>query len=193
MSTEKQAPLLAIVSTDIRRDLVAPMRHFSRLTVRHFYRQAPYGDLSAADLDESLVRYRRPWELFRLLWQARPDIIQGVEPYALSQVPYQAAICLYAWLWRVPLVAGAHISRPLSEKYGRAVAALLRVILQPFLRSTRLFFFLNEGARRNLRWLGVPDRKLVRHMYGTWGIDPDEFTPVPDGREPDWGAGPVLL
>ncbi len=193
MIAEKQAPLLAIVSTDIRRDLVAPMRHFTRLRIRHFYRKAPYGDLSPADLDESLVPYRRPWDLFRLLWQARPDIVQGVEPYALAQLPYQAAICLYVWLRRIPLVAGAHISRPLPQKYGRALAALLWLVLQPFLRSVRLFFYLNEGARRNLLWLGVPETKLVRHMYGTWGIDPDEFTPVPDGREPDWGTGPLLL
>ena len=193
MIAEQRAPLLAIVSTDIRRDLVAPMRHFTRFRIRHFYRKAPYGDLSPADLDDTLVRYRGPWDLFRLLWQARPDIVQGVEPYALAQLPFQAAICLYVWLRRVPLVAGAHISRPLPPKYGKAVAALLWLVLQPFLRSVRLFFYLNEGARRNLRWLGVPEQKLVRHMYGTWGIDPDEFTPVPDGREPDWGPGPVLL
>ncbi|MDI7274751.1 MAG: glycosyltransferase family 4 protein [Anaerolineae bacterium] len=186
-------PVLAIVSTDIRRDLVAPVRHFTRLRIRHFYRQAPYGDLTAADLHKDLVRYHSPLELFRLLWRTRPDIVEGVEPYALSQFPYHAVMCLYAFLRRVPLAADAHISRPLPEKYGRAVAALLRLVLQPSLRRTSLFFYVNEGARRNLRWLGVPERKLIRHMYGTWGVDPDEFTPVRDGREPDWGSHPVLL
>jgi glycosyltransferase involved in cell wall biosynthesis len=30
-------------------------------------------------------------------------------------------------------------------------------------------------------------------MYGTWGIDPQEFTPAPDGREPGWPPGTLLF
>ena len=30
-------------------------------------------------------------------------------------------------------------------------------------------------------------------MYGTWGVDLDEFTPQRNGREPNFGPGPVLL
>jgi glycosyltransferase involved in cell wall biosynthesis len=34
---------------------------------------------------------------------------------------------------------------------------------------------------------------MQRLMYGTWGVDLEEFTPRPDGREPAWGSDPVLL
>ncbi len=186
-------PTLAVVSADIRRDLVAPMRHFTRLRIVHLYRQAPYGDLGPGDMDESLVAYHSPLDLFQYLRRARPDMVQGVEPCAISQLPYQAAVYAYARLWRKPLVAGAHISRPLREKYGPLPARLLRLVLWPYMRYTRLFFYLNEGSRRNLLWMGAPEARLVRHMYGTWGVDTGEFTPARDGREPDWGPGPVLL
>jgi glycosyltransferase involved in cell wall biosynthesis len=189
----RDRPVFAMVSTDIRRDLVVPLRHLTRLRVVHFYRKAPYGDLTSDDMDENLILYRTPLDLFRHLRQQRPDIIQGVEPFSIRQLPYQALIYLYARLRRIPLIAGAHISRPLREKYGYLPALLLKLILRPSLRFTRVFFYLNEGGRRNLLWMGVPEAKLVRHMYGTWGVDMDEFTPVRDGREPDWGEGPTLL
>lgn len=185
--------LFAIVSTDIRRDLVAPMRAFTRFRVLHFYRRASYGDLAPDELDASLVPYTSPFDLFRLLWKARPDLLQGVEPFSIAQLPYQAAIFLCALLRRRPLVGGVHISRPLVEKYGRLATWLLKLVLQPYLRYTTLFFYMNEGGRRNLRRMGVPETKLARLMYGTWGVDPTEFTPARDGREPDWEAPPVLL
>jgi glycosyltransferase involved in cell wall biosynthesis len=186
-------PRLAIVSIDIRRDLVAPMRHFDRLDFVHCYRSAPYGDLTPDDIDENLISYGSPLDLFRCLRQARPNVVQGVEPFSIRLLPYQAVIYLYAHVWRIPLIGAVHISRPLTEKYGYVAALLLRLILKPYLRFTRLFFYLNEGGRRNLLWMGVPEAKLVRHMYGTWGVNPDEFSPVPDGREPNWGDSPVLL
>jgi glycosyltransferase involved in cell wall biosynthesis len=193
MSMTRTRPTLAMVSTDIRRDLVAPLRDFARLRLVHFYRRAPYHDLAADEMDDSLSRYGSPLDLLRQLGRAEPDIIQGVEPFSIRQLPYHVAIYAYARSRRIPLLAGVHISRPLHEKYGRIPALLLRSILKPYLQFTRLFFYLNEGGRRNLLWMGVPEAKLVRHMYGTWGVDIDEFTTVRDGREPDWASGPVLL
>jgi glycosyltransferase involved in cell wall biosynthesis len=192
-SSSERRPVFAMVSTDIRRDLVVPLRHFTRLRVVHLYRDAPYGDLTPEDMDESLTSYETPLDLFRHLRQQRPDIVQGVEPFSIRQLPDQMLIYLYARQRRIPLVAGAHISRPLREKYGNLPALLLKVMLRPYVRFTRLFFYLNEGGRRNLLWMGVPEAKLVRHMYGTWGVETDEYTPVRDGREPDWGEGPSLL
>ncbi|MDQ4076559.1 MAG: glycosyltransferase family 4 protein [Chloroflexota bacterium] len=126
------------------------------------------------------------------MWRAKPDIVQGVEPFAVSQLPYQFVIFLYAVIRQVPLIGGVHISRPLAEKYGRLPALLLKYLLQPYLRYTRFFFYMNEGGRRNLREMGVPERKMVRHMYGTWGVDLNEFATNRDGREPEW-QGPTLL
>lgn len=187
-------PTFAMISTDIRRDLLAPMRAFSRLRLVHFYRQAPYNDLTAEDLaDKTLVRYVSPQDLLNKLAALRPDIIQNVELFSARQLPYVWSIYRYARQRGVPLIAGVHISVPLQHKYGLAPALLLKAALYPVMRDTRLFFYLNEGGRRNLRWMGASQARLVRHMYGTWGIDPDEFTPLRSGQEPNWGSDPVLL
>jgi glycosyltransferase involved in cell wall biosynthesis len=186
-------PRLAIVSTDIRRDLILPLRNFTRLSLTHFYRQAVYGDLTPEDLDASLVQYASPAELRRLLEKNRPDILQNVEIFSLRQFPYVQTITHHALRHGIPLYAGVHISLPLTVKYSLPLALALKLLLQPTLRATQLFFYLNEGGRRNLCWLGVPESKMTRLMYATWGIDPEEFTPVRDGCEPAWDSPTILF
>lgn len=186
-------PTFAVVSTDIRRDLVAPMRHFARLRVVHFYRRAPYGDLAADEWHEGLIAYKGPVDLFRRLWRARADVIQGVEPFAVRLLPYLYAGFAVAVGRRIPLVIATLENRPLAEKHGPFIAWLLRLFLRPVFRHARLIIYLNEGARRNVLAVGPYEAKLQRLPYGAWGVDLAEFTPQRDGREPDFGPGPVLL
>lgn len=186
-------PLFAMVSTDIRRDLIAPLRCFRHLRVVHFYRRASYGDLAPEEMDESLVHYRHLWELLLKLWKAHPDIVQGVEPFSLRLLPYLYVVCWVSLLKRIPLLLVTLENRPLSEKYGPIFARLLRIALRPVFSYARLIIYLNEGARRNVLSVGPYEDKARRLMYGTWGVNPDEFSPQRDGREPDFGSGPVLL
>jgi glycosyltransferase involved in cell wall biosynthesis len=186
-------PTLAMVSTDIRRDLVAPLRHLTRLRLLHFYRRAPYGDLAPEDMDETLVAYSNPLDLFRRLWQARPDLVQGVEPFAIRLLPYLYAVFTVSLLRHIPLVLVALENRPLPEKHGPLISRLLRVVLGPVFRRARLIIYLNEGARRNVLSIGRHEAKLRRLAYGAWGVDLAEFSPQRDGREPAFGPGPVLL
>src|SRR5437870_1386445 len=81
-------PRLAIVSTVIRRDLLAPLRYFTEFEIIHFYRAAEYGDLTAQDISPNLIPYGSSRELERLLFDLRPDVIQGVEPFSLALQPY---------------------------------------------------------------------------------------------------------
>jgi len=186
-------PRLAVVSTDLRRDLARPMRHFTRFEVVHLYRRAPYGDLLPEELGEHDFRYRSPADLLAKLRAAGPDVVQGVEPLSVALSPYQAVVDAYARVRRIPVVASAHASRPLRHRYGRAGGRLAGVLLRPLLHRPRIFFCVNEGAARELRSAGVPGERIVRHLYGTWGVEVDEFSPVPDGREPAWSRPTVLF
>jgi len=173
--------------------LVAPLRHFTRLRIVHFYRRASYGDLAPDDLNESLVVYGSSLDLFRRLQRLRPDIVQGVEPFLIRLLPHLYAVFAVAVLQRTPLVIVTLENRPLSEKHGSAFSHLLRAVLRPIFSYAQLIICLNEGARRNVLSVGPYEGKLKRLMYGTWGVDLDEFTSQRDGREPDFGPGPILL
>ncbi len=189
----KTPPLLAMVSTDIRRDLVAPLRGLRRLRLVHYYRRASYGDLAPEDLDGSLVAYANPLDLFQRLRQLRPAILQGVEPFAIRLLPCLYAVWAAASLQGSPLVVVTFENRPLAEKHGRLFSHLLRALLRPILGRAWLIITLNDGARRNVLSVGPYGSKIERLMYGTWGVDLDEFTPRRDGAEPDLGPGPALL
>lgn len=193
MLLDRSLPTLAMVSTDIRRDLVEPLRHFTRLRVVHFYRQASYGDLHTEELDESQIAYDNPVDLFRRLWQARPDIIQGVEPFSIRLLPYLYVAFGVALLRRRPLVVVSLENRPLAEKHGHLLSSILRLVLRPVMGYARAIVVLNEGVRRNVLSVGRYGGKLRRLMYGTWGVNLDEFTPRCEGRQQDFGAGPRVL
>jgi len=194
MSTPVSQPVrFAMVSTDIRRDLIVPLRHFTRLELIHFYRRASYGDLTADELGGNLVAYRSARELYQGLLAARPQIVQGVEPFAVRLLPYLFAGWAAARRLKAPLVVVTLENRPLAIKHGAVVARLLRLVLRPIFDDARLIIPLNHGAARNALTVGRYADKMQRLMYGTWGVDLSEFTPQRDGREPDFGPEPVIL
>ncbi len=176
-------PRLAIVSTGIRRDLIAPLRFFAEFELVHLYRRADYGDLTPADLDASLHPYRSPLDLYRQLVQAHPDVIQGVEPFSFALQPYLWACYTAAARAGARLLAVTFENRPLEIKFGRVLAFLLRLALRPFFQRACLIVVLNEGARRNVAACGVAPSRVQKSMWGTWGVDLDEFSPRPHNVE----------
>ena len=172
-------PTLAVVSMDIRRDLILPMRDFSKFRLVHLYRNAPYGDMTPDEMDPSLVEFQTPCGLFRHLWKAKPDLVQGVEPFLFRLLPYQYAIFGYAVVRRIPLVLVTFENRPLSEKYGRMLARLQEWLLWPIFRYAKSVVALNKGAERNVSAV-TSNANVTRLMYGTWGVDLDEFSPCGD-------------
>lgn len=176
-------PRLAIVSTGIRRDLLAPLKHFARIEIVHLYRHSSYGDLTAADLGASLRPYHSPYDLYLQLVKADPDIIQGVEPLSVVLQPYLWACQFAALRTGARLMVVTLENRPLDVKYGKLTAALLRKMLTIYFSRASLFIALNRGAEANLNSCGVPSRLIKRLMWGTWGVDVDEFTPPPSGEE----------
>jgi glycosyltransferase involved in cell wall biosynthesis len=180
-----------MVSTGIRRDVQEPTRHFHRLTLRHYYTEAPYRDMSAEEL-AAARRYSNPLSLAWQLWRGRPRALSGVEPFFLRQMPYAWTIALYARLLRVPLVVASLENVPLERKFSPRIARMLPFLLAPYLRTAGLVIAVNAGAEANLRAAGAPAARTIRALYGTWGVDTDEFSPEgPSETLP--GTGPWLL
>ena len=183
-------PRYAMVSTDIRRDLLAPMRHFARLEVALFYRRAPYQDLSDEDWPDNLVHYSSPRQLYRLINQVRPNLVQGVEPFSVRLAPYLYSIYVAARSRNVPLVIPTLENRPVMEKYGPVLVSVLRLLLRRVFTYASLIIYLNQGALRNIRTIGSLEAKAQHLMYGTWGVDLDEFRP---GQESNTTRSPQAI
>jgi len=177
-SREATSYRYAMISSEIRRDLQAPLAQFRRLDIFHFYRSAPWNDMKAAEFDERTIKFRLPFDLFWKLVRARPDIVQGPEPLSLLMLPYLVATLVYLWLNpRVKLVTLSLEPIPLHLKYHPAIVPLYRLILRGWFARANVIFWFDTGSQRNLLANGAPPAKLVELIYGSWGVDTEEFTP----------------
>lgn len=168
----------AMISSEIRRDLQGPLAYFKRLDIYHFYRSAPWNDMKAGEFDDRTIKFNLPFDLFWKLHRARPEIIQGPEPLSLLMLPYLLATLVYLWLHpQVKLVTLSLEPIPLGKKYHPLIVPIFRLILWLWFRRATVIFWFDTGSQRNLLANGANSAKLVNMIYGSWGLDVDEFTP----------------
>ena len=183
----------AMISNENRSDTQGPLAYFDALELYHFYRVTPWNDMKPEEFDERTIKYKTPVDLVWKLRKLNPDIVQGPEPLSLLMLPFLAMTLLYLWIHpRVRLVTLSLEPIPLGKKYHPLLVPLFRLILWFWFRRARVIFWLDTASKRNLLVNGADSRKLVSLMYGSWGIDPDEFTP--DGPRVDLPTeDPVIL
>lgn len=186
----KAKPCLALVTLGVRRDNLAPLRHFTRVELLHFYRDSTYGDLAPGDFDSSLRQFTTPLNLYRQLVAARPAFIQGVEPFSYYTQPFLWACYFAARNTNTTLVVGTHENRPLDVKFGKVRATLLRSVLHYYFNRARIIIVHNNGARENVLQCRVEAARIERGMWGNWGVDTNEFIPAPKAVR---GAPPTIL
>jgi glycosyltransferase involved in cell wall biosynthesis len=182
-----------MISNENRGDTQGPLAYFEALELYHFYRVTPWNDMKPEQFDERTIKYTTPVDLYWKLRKLNPDIVQGPEPFSLLMLPFLAMTLLYLWIHpRVRLVTLSLEPIPLGKKYHPLLVPLFRLILWFWFRRARVIFWLDTASKRNLLVNGADPRKLVSLMYGSWGIDPDEFTP--DGPRVDLPTeDPVIL
>jgi glycosyltransferase involved in cell wall biosynthesis len=170
---------LAILTESIRFDNQHALKYFTKMEPVHFYENAPYGDLKPEEL-KNAIQYRDLNDLEAKILALKPDIIQGAEPYAsrkalkLCQVAYKIS-----QKQKIPLIFGMLENRPVRSRFG-LLAPIMKAILKKYTKQASLIFYLNEGAKKNLLEVGVDKDKLVKLLYGIWGVDTTIYKPIPE-------------
>jgi len=174
---------LVMISPVLRRDLHAPLRFFKKFAVYHIYQDKVSGDLLPDDMQGNEIQYRGQRDLYQILTRLRPAIIQGSEP---TWFPKTLPVCRATRNLgkEIPLYFPMLENKLLGEKFGFAGGLLMKKYLAWYASTARLIFAVNEGAERNLLDAGVPAAKIQRRLYGTWGVDLEEFYPGKKEREP---------
>ncbi|MBI4175357.1 glycosyltransferase family 4 protein [Candidatus Berkelbacteria bacterium] len=177
---ETQKPRLVIISDWIRRDLHEPLRHFKRVEVIHLYQTEGYHDMRPEDYTATPARR---WHSIAELWQAlveiHPTIVQGAEPWA-GWTALKISFVSYWYKLRYPavrLIWPAVENRPLARKFSWWKRLLLSWWARQYATHSDRIITLNNGAETMLKRLQIPEEKLVRLLWGTWGIDCREFSP----------------
>lgn len=185
-------PRLAMVSIGIRRDMLAPLVFISKFELAHFYQKNVYGDLTIEDFDSSLKAYGSPIDLYRKIVAAQPDILQTVEPFSFFTLPYNLACLQAARRVHTRIIVPTFENRPLDVKFGRLRAAFLRWVTHKLFARACLIIVMNQGARENVIMSGGAVSKIVRGMWGSWGVDTQEFFPRLQ-RDPDQPANILFV
>jgi glycosyltransferase involved in cell wall biosynthesis len=170
-------PKLAILTEAIRFDNQDALKYFSKIEPVHFYESAPYGDLKKEEL-KNAIQYHSMADLEQKLLELKPDIIQGAEPYASR---YALKLCLLAKKvarkLNIPLIFPMLENRPVRDRFGLVGGYFLKKILKSYTKQASLIFYLNEGAKRNLLEVGTDPKKMVKMLYGIWGVETEVFKP----------------
>ena len=53
----------------------------------------------------------------------------------------------------------------------------MKALLTPYFQTSSLIIYLNKGTKKNFEYCEAPTEKMIRTMYGTWGVDIKEFSP----------------
>ncbi|TSC93473.1 MAG: group 2 glycosyl transferase [Candidatus Berkelbacteria bacterium Licking1014_7] len=177
----QKKPKMAILSFGIRRDLHQPLKYFQKITIVHFYFESNYNDMKPGDFSyPSAQRFSTMIDLYKKLASAAPDIIQTSEAWATNSIALKITLVSfwYCLFHKVKLVYPVLENRPIEKKFSPVKTWLLKKWVGFFSKWADKIFYLNEGARRNLLWAALPEKKLQKAMWGTWGIDTNEFKPA---------------
>jgi len=170
-----------MVSSEIRRDLEQPLTYFDRLEIHHLYNRAPWNDMKQGDFGERTRRFFTPLSLYWHLHKVQPDIIQGPEPLSLLMYPFLVAVYIYLLLHpKTKLVTLSLEPIPLDKKYHPLLVPMFQVVLTRWFKRASVIFWFDLGSYENLRRYGAPEDTLVNQLYGSWGVDLDNFKPAGD-------------
>jgi glycosyltransferase involved in cell wall biosynthesis len=174
---------LVIISDVIRRDLQQPLGLFKNFEIIHLYKEAAYQDMSEADFKiVKTIKWTGLVDLWRQLKSYRPDIIQGAEPWA-TRASLGVSLVTYWYKIRFPrskLIWPAVENRPLKTKFKFPINSLIIWWSGIYGRRSDLVMYRNQGSQKNLLACGIPRTKIDSVNWGTWGIDCQEFRPLPE-------------
>lgn len=174
---KNRKPKLIILTEAIRRDNHIPLKYFNQLEVYHFYKSAPYNDMTKEEL-KGAIKYKSFSDLRKKIIILKPDIIQGAEPYGsknmffLSYLAYSMSKKLC-----IPLIFPCWENRPLKEKFSWFKAQIAYFLMKKYVRRAAAIFYLNDGAKNNLLLAGADSKKITKFLWGTWGVDTRLFRP----------------
>lgn len=168
---------IVFVSEAIRRDSEAPLRLFKEVQPIHLYLNAPYSDMTAEDLNKA--RQVNLDNLFNEIIKAKPDVIQGPEPFGSKLMLKLAYICQKAVKKTgAKLIIPVLENRPIKERFNLTQRLALRVFCPNYFRLADAVVVLNKGAITNVKAY-EPKAKIVKGIvWGVWGVDTELFKPA---------------
>lgn len=168
---------IIFISESIRRDSHAPLKYFEEFEVIHFYLKAPYGDMTQKDL--AGAKCVSLDNLLQEIVSAKPDFIQGAEPFGSKLSLRISAIALKAaGQTGAKLIIPILENRPISERFNLIQRIVLRLFCPKYFKAAQAVVCMNEGAVKNVKYYYEKAAIKTGIIWGVWGVDLNLFKPV---------------
>ena len=176
---------LVIISERTRYHFQKPLEYFKNIEIYHLYKYH-YPDMDPKEFGQNLIKYKNIFDLWQKLTELKPDLIQGLEPYygysrfkiPIKILPIITATYLFCRAYKVPYFFHVLENILPENKYGTFAGAIMKNIAQIYARGAKFIFYLNQGAKENLLKLGVSYKKISYGLWGIWGLDINQFSPL---------------
>lgn len=193
----RERPRYFVLSGDVKAVSLQRLRYFQRLEVYHVYqrtrRRMKADDTSAEDFAGHHYHAPTPFHVLWHLFRAKPDIVQGPEPFSILMFMYLLPIYFYLLLYpSVKLVVNSLEPIPLERKYTSFVATPMRWVLRRYFQRASIIFWFVPGVEAGYHAAGAPRDRIVQHVYADWGVDLDVHHPEGEA-ETAWADRPVVL
>ncbi|MBI4175082.1 glycosyltransferase family 4 protein [Candidatus Berkelbacteria bacterium] len=190
MTTKKRLRLV-IVSERTRAHFQVPLHYFRELDIYHLYART-FNDFNPNNFGERLIRYENLRDLLKKLAALHPDVIQGLEPtYGASKllVPWRTILLIktvygFAQAQHIPYFFHVLENIPPRQRFGPVIGPWMRSLITQTARAAAFVFAINRGAEMNLLAAGVPPEKIIRGLWGIWGVDVRRYAPGKKADQP---------
>jgi len=187
----KKVPKLAIVSERIRNHFNDPLRYFSRVKVKHFYRNT-YADF-VPNSKINAHQFVNESDLNKKLIQFCPDIIQTYEPfYGYSKIklplrPLRILNVVYKYCQKnkISYYFNALETNVTKKKYGKVAGIIIYWMYKKYACRAWKIFAMTNQAEQMLLEAGVKKTQINDEiMIGHWGVETEIFKPSLKTNQP---------
>jgi len=141
--------------------------------------------MNPAHFGNNFIQYKNTKDLYAKLSQIKPDFIQGMEPYygySRLKIPVKIVAILntiYQYTRRTNTPYFFHILENIipKKKYGLVAGNIMHAMAKKYAQNAAFIFYLNNGAKENLKLLNIPENKMQYGLWGIWGLDLNIFKP----------------
>jgi glycosyltransferase involved in cell wall biosynthesis len=141
-----------------------------------------------------IKEYKNSLQLLYFLIKFRPNLIFSQEPFALRMLFINLVTILYCLIFKKKYIILAIENIDPKTKYGK-LATLLKPFFRLYIKNSFRIIPINKDSEKLVAKYSSKKvvEKFERLLFGVWGVDVDEFSPVSKLDDPNLGNNAILF
>lgn len=184
---------VAIIGCGMRQDFVEPLRNTRFIQPVFYYNQTGgYLDFDVSEYSY-IKKYKNLIDLFIKLIKFNPDFVFSNEPLFLKIFPINLITFIYCLIFKKKYSFAALENIDPVKKYGRLINSFFKVFYNIYISKASFIIPLNNSAEHLIKKYSNKEPTIKKMMYGVWGVNVDEFSPLINDLDPKLRKNSILF